>query len=231
MNLSALALRFRPVVYLVAVVLMGFGAFSYFDLPTRADPEVTIREAVVTTQHPGLSPLRVEKLITTPLEESIREMPEVDEIRSTSMPGRSIIHVQLEYGQPDLEALWQKLRDRVGAAEPRLPAGTQAPVVNDDFGDVAVVTAALTSADFALHEVADYAEHVQDRLYALPGTARVDLLGVPDERIRIQPDDARLAPTRPCPWPIWRVSSAPMPTRRAGWPTPTASPRSSSPCR
>jgi len=192
-NVSALALRFRPVVYMVAAVLMGFGAFSYFDLPTRADPEVTIREAVVTTRHPGLSPLRVAKLITAPLEESIREIHEVDEIRSTSMPGRSIIHVQLEYGQPDLEALWQELRDRVAAAEGQLPAGTKAPVVNDDFSDVAVVTAALTSVDFTLPEVADYAEHVQDRLYALPGTARVDLLGVPGERIRIQPDDARLA--------------------------------------
>jgi len=146
-----------------------------------------------TTRHPGLSPLRVEKLITAPLEESIRETHEVDEIRPTSMPGRSIIHVALEYGQPELEALWQELGHRVAAAEGQLAAGTKAPVVNDDFSDVAVVTAALRWVDFTLPEVADYAEHVQDRLYALPGTARVDLLGVPGERIRIQPDDARLA--------------------------------------
>lgn len=193
MNLSVLALRFRPVVYMLAVVLMAFGAFSYFDLPARADPKVTIREALVITEHPGLSPLRVEKLITEPLERSIRQISEVDEIRSTSMPGKSIIHVEIDYGHPDLDALWQELRDRVDAARPQLPDGTRSPVINDDFGDVAVVTAALTSADFPKREVAEFAEHVQDRLYALDGTKRVDLLGVHAERIRIEPDDARLA--------------------------------------
>lgn len=193
MNLSVLALRFRPVVYLLAVVLMALGAFSYFDLPARADPKVTIREALVITEHPGLAPMRVEKRITQPLERSIRRIAEVDEIRSTSLPGQSIIHVEIDYGHPDLDARWQELRDRVAAARPQLPEGTRAPVVNDDFDDVAVVTAALTAADFPKRAVADYAEHVQDRLYALPGTKRVDLLGVHAERIRIAPDDARMA--------------------------------------
>jgi multidrug efflux pump subunit AcrB len=66
-------------------------------------------------------------------------------------------------------------------------------VVNDDFGDVAVVTAALTARDFTPAERHDLAQHVRDRLLAVPGTKRVDILGAWEERIYIEPQAARLA--------------------------------------
>ena len=54
MNLSQLAFRFRPVVLLATVAAMFFGAFSYLSLPTREDPSITVREAVVSTRFAGL---------------------------------------------------------------------------------------------------------------------------------------------------------------------------------
>ncbi|MBN2887129.1 MAG: efflux RND transporter permease subunit, partial [Chromatiaceae bacterium] len=112
MNLSVWAYRYRPVVALMLVVLMGHGVMSYFALPAREDPQITVREAVITTEFPGLSAERIERLITRPLEDAVRRVPEVEEIRSLSMPGRSIIHAELYPTLFELDAIWQDLRNR-----------------------------------------------------------------------------------------------------------------------
>ncbi|MDR5865195.1 efflux RND transporter permease subunit [Halomonas koreensis] len=193
MNLTQLAHRRRPVVYLATLLAMLFGLYSYFTLPAREDPSITIREAVVTTAYPGLPATQVEENISKPLEESIRTLGEVERIRSTSLRGRSILHVEIQDRYFDLDQIWDEMRQRVEAARPRLPEGTQAPVVNDDFGDVAVVTAALTAEDFPQAEQQEIAEHVRAALYGVPGTKKVELLGLQEQRVFVDIAEARLA--------------------------------------
>ena len=48
---TTLALRFQRIVFALVAGLMLFGVWSYFNLPAREDPEITIREAVVTTRY------------------------------------------------------------------------------------------------------------------------------------------------------------------------------------
>lgn len=193
MNLSELALRFRPVVSMLALLLMAYGASSYLGLPAREDPEITIREAVVTTTFPGLSAERVEGLITKTIEEAVRQMAEIEEIRSVSMPGVSIVHVEVDDSYFDLDQIWDELREKVEGVEDELPEGAGKPRVNDDFGNVATVTAALTAPDFAMADLFAMAQHVRDLLYAVEGTERIELLGVQPERIFIETANARLA--------------------------------------
>ncbi|ATJ81338.1 efflux RND transporter permease subunit [Halomonas beimenensis] len=193
MNLSQIAHRRRPVFYLATVLAMLFGLYSYFTLPAREDPAITVREAVVTTAFPGLPAAQVEENITKPLEERIRTVGEVEEIRSTSMRGRSILHVEIQDRYFDLEQIWDEVRQKIEAARPDLPAGTRDPVFNDDFGDVAVVTAALTAEDFPQAEQQEIAEHVRTVLYGVPGTKKVELLGLQAQRVFVDIAEARLA--------------------------------------
>ncbi len=193
MNVSQLALRYWPVVLMLVVVANVAGVASYFSLPTREDPEITIREAVVTTYFEGLSAERVELLITKTLEEAIRQVPEVEQIRSTSMPGTSIIHVEIQDKYFDLEQIWDEMRHKIEAVRNDLPEGASAPQVNDDFGDVAVVTAALTADDFSMSQMFDMAQHIRDQLYTVKNTKRVDILGAQPERIYVETTNARLA--------------------------------------
>ncbi len=193
MTLSEMAYRRRAVVYLVTVLLMGIGAVNYFTLPAREDPEITIREALVTTEYPGLSAERMELLVTKTLEEAVRQIPEVEEIRSVTQAGLSIIHVELRDSIFELDQVWDEVRAEVEAARAQLPDGTGPPRVFDDFGDVAVVTAALTADDFDMADMYDMAQHVRDLMYGVPGTKRVDLLGVQPERIYVEAKNARLA--------------------------------------
>lgn len=193
MTLSEIGYRYRPVVLTVVLLLMAFGVFSYFTLPAKEDPTVTIREAVVTTMYPGLSAGRVERLITKTLEEAIRQVPEVEGLRSTSSSGLSVIHVEVHDRYFDLDQIWDEVRQKIEAAQRDLPDGTWPPVFNDDFGDVAVLTVALRGADHPMADVADIAEHIRDTLYTVAGTKRVDILGVQPDRIYIEVANARLA--------------------------------------
>ena len=193
MNISEIAFRNRLVVLATTLVLMLFGTISFFSLPAREDPEILIREALVVTQFPGMSAERVDRLITKSLEEHIRQIAEIKEIRSSSTTGMSTIHVVIEDRYFDLDQIWDDLRKRVRGAAAELPDGTYPSIINDDFGDVAVLTVALTADGFEMSEVFDMAQHVRDMLYNIDGTKKVDILGIQPERIYIDTTNARLA--------------------------------------
>ncbi|MFC4972870.1 efflux RND transporter permease subunit [Halomonas beimenensis] len=193
MNLSQIAHRRRPVFYLATVLAMLFGLYSYFTLPAREDPAITVREAVVTTAFPGLPAARWRRTSPSPWRSASVPVGEVEEIRSTSMRGRSILHVEIQDRYFDLEQIWDEVRQKIEAARPDLPAGTRDPVFNDDFGDVAVVTAALTAEDFPQAEQQEIAEHVRTVLYGVPGTKKVELLGLQAQRVFVDIAEARLA--------------------------------------
>jgi multidrug efflux pump subunit AcrB len=95
MNLTELAYKYQKLLFFVIVIFTIYGAYSYFTLPAQEDPSITIREAVVSTSYPGMSPDRVELLITKKLEENIRKIPEIKEITSVSSTGSSVIHVKI----------------------------------------------------------------------------------------------------------------------------------------
>ena len=193
MNFTEIAFKYRKSVLMVLALLLINGAFAYFTLPAQEDPTITIRDAIVTTSFPGMAPERVEQLITRALEKEIRKIPEVEKIRSTSVTGRSVIHVEIYDRYFNLDNIWQDLRNKVKQAEVNLPSGTLTPHINDSFGDVSVVTLALTADGFSLGEMYDIAKHIRDNIYTVNGTKKVDIIGAQDERIFLEVANAKLS--------------------------------------
>jgi len=171
---------------LVAVLLGGF--WVYLTQPRQEDPTITIRTAQVVTRMPGLSPERVEQLITRPIEQAIKAMPEVEEIVSISMSGVSIVTPEIESRYNDTDPIWADLRNKMDDVASQLPDGAAEPQVNDDYGRVSAVTIALSGDDFGMAELREVARDLQDELGTLPLVARVDLFGIQPERIWIEFD-------------------------------------------
>ncbi len=190
MNISVLALRYQSAVFLIVSLIMLYGVYSYFNLPAREDPEILVREAVVVTTYPGLDASRVEMLVTKPLEETIATLPEIKEIRSTSIDGISIIHPVIDDNFTDLSQIFDQLREKILDATASLPEGTNAPQINDNFGDVAVITLALWGDDYPQKDLLDFAQHLRDQMLAIPGTKKIEILGVQPEQISIEFRDA-----------------------------------------
>jgi len=183
----------RNRVTLVALTALIFaGVQAYFDLPRSMDPGFTIRVAQVVTRMPGASPDRVEQLITDRVEQVVQEIPELDTVTSTSRTGISIVTVQVREEFTDMRPIWDNLRRKIQRIEPDLPEGAAAPTVDDEFGDVFGVMVAVRSDGFSPAETREFAEEIRDELLHVRDVAKVELLGVQEERVFVEYEIARL---------------------------------------
>lgn len=193
MSLTGFAFRHNRLFFLLLFFIIVLGIKNYLGFPSQEDPSFTIRESVVTAYYPGMSADRMENLVTRRLEEKIREIPEVEYIRSSSKTDYSIIHVAVYDRYFDMQTIWDKLRNKMDEVKPELPSGTRGPFVNDEFGDVTIASLALTSDGFSLTEMYDTAEDIQRELYTIPGVKQVKLYGVQDEVIYLEFKNSRLS--------------------------------------
>ncbi|MEP3245760.1 MAG: efflux RND transporter permease subunit [Sneathiella sp.] len=181
--ITEFALKNSRLTILLVLMIILAGVLTFVTYPSREDPSIVIRNANVTTQFPGMSPARVEDLLTRPIEEKIREIPEVKHIESDSKTGVSLVKITLEDNVNDLGPVWQDLRDKMGDLTSELPEGTIGPFVDDQLGDTAVATIALWADGFSLSEMQDVAKTLSERLYALEGVSKIQRFGEQDERI------------------------------------------------
>ncbi|MGI9290998.1 MAG: efflux RND transporter permease subunit, partial [Gammaproteobacteria bacterium] len=176
---------------LIAIIIAGVS--TYATQPRQEDPEITLRTAQVITRFPGLAPERVEELITDPIEEKIKEISEIDDIKSISMTGLSIVTPEAHARYYDMDPIWNDLRNKMDDIRDSLPEGVQSLQVNDDYGRVAVVTLALTGSDYTMAELTDVAQDLKDALASLSLVAQVTLHGIQQERIWLEFDSSFLA--------------------------------------
>lgn len=193
MNLTKIAFEYKKSVLLVIALLVINGVFAYFTLPAQEDPSITVREAIITTTFPGMSSERIEQLITKKLEEELVKVPELKDITSSSSSGLSTIHVSIQDRYFDLDAIWQDVRNKATAAHGKMPEGTNKPFVNDEFGDVSVITLSLTADGFSMANMFDTAQHIRDTLYGVKGTKKIEILGQQDEQIFLEVSNAKLS--------------------------------------
>jgi len=194
-KITEFAIQANRITVLVLIGIPLIGLLVFLDYPRQEDPSIQIRQAIVTAFHPGMDVYQVEDLITRTLEEKIREIGEVDDVWSSSQDGRTTIYAEIDdwVKGPDIPAVWQSLRNKMSDAARELPAGTQGPFVNDEFGLTAVATIALWSDGFSLEEMRRVARDARRRLDSLQGVERIELFGVQPERIFLTVSNARLA--------------------------------------
>lgn len=192
--LTRFALQNPMFVLALTLIALIAGPLSFLTHPSREDPKITIREASVQARFAGMAADKVEQLITQKLEEKIREMPEVDEIRSTSSTGQSLITIAIDDDQTDLDPIWTTLRDKMTEVANDLPAGTSGPFVDTDRGDVAMATIALTADGFGNAEMHAAAKEFRRRLYAnVDGVRKITFFGVLQQQVFVEFDTVRLA--------------------------------------
>ncbi len=194
-NLSAWALRHRSLV-LYAIVLLGIvGAFSYSQLGQSEDPPFTFRAMVVRTLLPGASAEEVARQVTDRIERKLMETGRYEMIRAYSRPGESqVIFVAKDsMKSSELPDLWYQVRKKVGDIRATLPPGTVGPFFNDEFGDTFGNIYALTADGFDYAVLKDYADRLEIELQRVPDVAKVELIGLQDEKIWIELSNTKLA--------------------------------------
>lgn len=193
MNITRLALENNRTTWVLIFVLLLSGITAFDKMPKDYDPGFIIRTAQVVTYFPGASPQRVEELVSDKIEKVVQQIPELDFVSSTSKTGVSIVSVNIKESYKEMRPIWDNLRRKIQSIEKDLPSDAQAPIVNDEFGDVFGVVIGLTAEGYTYREMEEVAEQVRDQLLRLPEAAKVDIFGVQEQRVFIEFENAKMA--------------------------------------
>ena len=130
-------LKNKAVTWLLLVLILAGGLFSYAKMGKLEDAPFTIKQALVLTPYPGASPSEVQFQVTDVLEEAIQSLGELYYLKTENRAGLSkiTVYVKKEIRADEMQQLWDKLRRKVNDVQGKLPSGAGTSIVNDDFGD------------------------------------------------------------------------------------------------
>ncbi|WDT86494.1 efflux RND transporter permease subunit [Alteromonas sp. 009811495] len=183
------------------VILITAGLSALGSLPRIEDPRIDTRNALIITQYPGASAERVEALVSDVLEDRLREIFEIKEVKSTSRAGISVILIETQdwVDNSSNEELFSEIRDAIGAASSSFPEGAMAPVFDEKRGATAFTLLLSLRATYPdttpITLTARLAQELTDRLRNVNGTELVRVYGEPSEEISVNIDPVKLAAT------------------------------------
>ncbi len=193
MTLSDLCIN-RPVFTWVLVAIpVVMGLVSYNELGVDLFPDVDFPVCTVTTVLPGASVEEMETTVSKPIEDIINTVAGIDELRSITQEGVSIVTVQFLLSKNG-DVGTQEVRDKVNSILSDLPDGTKPPNVDKfDTGSMPVMTIAVSGRrDF--REVTEIArKQIKERLETVPGVGAINLVGGRVRAMNVVVDTDRLA--------------------------------------
>src|SRR5436305_1445554 len=194
-KLAEICIR-RPVfAAMIVLSLVVVGTASYFRLGVDRFPSVDLPTVSVRTSLPGASAEAVETLVSQPVEEAVNTVDGIDELRSVSAQGVSVIIATFKLNR-NLETAAQDVRDRVATVINRLPeeARQRPPVVQKFNNDSTPVLVISLSGERSLRELTELADKVAGPQFErVGGVGEVDIVGGVDRAINVWVDADRLA--------------------------------------
>jgi HAE1 family hydrophobic/amphiphilic exporter-1 len=193
MSLSDVCIN-RPVFTWVLVAIpVVLGAFAYERLGVDQFPSVDFPVCTVTTVLPGSGVEEMETTVTKPIEDAINTVSGIDELRSTTSEGVSVVTVQFQLSKNgDVGA--QEVRDKVSSILSSLPKGTETPIVNRFETDSMPVMTIAVSGRRDLREVTEIArKQIKEQLETVNGVGAVNLVGGRTRAMNITLDTNKLA--------------------------------------
>ncbi|MDX2466029.1 MAG: efflux RND transporter permease subunit [Acidimicrobiia bacterium] len=194
-NLSEWSLRHPSLSIYFMLALFLAGVMAYMNLGQAEDPEFTIKTMAVRTFWPGATALEVEQQITDRIETKLQETPWLDFLSSYSKPGESMVFVELKDYTPATEVpdAWYQVRKKLDDIRHTFPEGVRGPFPNDEFGDTFGTIYALTADGISYADLRDYVDDIRQELLRVPDVAKVDLIGVQEEKIFVELSNAKLS--------------------------------------
>ncbi len=123
-KLIAYTLKQKGMVIFAALVIVVFGFYSYLKLPIDAFPDVTNIQVEVVSHADGLSAEEIERSVTQPIEMAMRGLPDIEQLRSVTKFGLSIVTVVFK-DNVDIYFARQLVFERLAEAREKVPKGVQ----------------------------------------------------------------------------------------------------------
>ncbi len=188
------SLENRFLVFIAFLLMAVAGGWSALQLPIDAVPDMTNVQITVITKAGALSPVEVERLVTYPVESTMGGIPNVEELRSVSRFGISVVTIVFEEGT-DIFLARQLVNERIGIASSMIPAEYGAP----ELGPLSTALGEILQFEVRgpgyspteLRSVLDW--DIIPRLRGVDGVTEVNSHGGLFKTFEIQPDPHRLS--------------------------------------
>ncbi|SHJ46541.1 cobalt-zinc-cadmium resistance protein CzcA [Reichenbachiella agariperforans] len=186
----------KLIIGLLTLGLVIWGGYSLSQLPIDAVPDITNNQVQVITASPSLAAEEVERLITFPIEITMATIPEIEEIRSFSRFGLSVVTIVFK---EDIDVYWarQQVSERMSEVESQIPPGVGRPhlgPITTGLGEIyqyVVGTAPGYENQYDARELRSIQDWIIRRqLLGTPGVADVSSFGgyLKQYEIAIDPD-------------------------------------------
>ncbi len=187
------SLNNRLLVVILWFVVGAIGVRSLGELPIDAVPDVTNIQVQILTTSPGLAPQEMERFITFPVETSMSGLPAVEEIRSVSKFGLSVVTVVFEEGT-DIYWARQLISERLVEAREQIPDGYGEP----EMGPISTGLGEIYQFEvrgeghslMELREILDW--NINYQLRSVPGIVEVNAFGGELKTFQVTVDPDRL---------------------------------------
>ena len=192
MLISDAAIDRRSTVLALMLIILIVGIYSYLILPRESSPDITVPYVLVVTPYEGVTPEDIESLITHPLERKLTGLKDVEEIRSVSAEGSSMITIEF-VPDIDIDNAMQRVRDKVDQALPDLPDNLEndPSILEINLSEFPILMMAI-SGDRDETVLKATGEELEDRIEQISGVLDVVLTGGREREIRVEFDPDRL---------------------------------------
>ena len=181
----------RSILFLLVLLALA-GALAAFKLPVTLFPTVDFPRVVVLLDA-GDRPADLMMLaVTQPVEEAVRRVPGVRNVRSTTSRGSAEVSVNFDWGI-DMGLATSQINQAITQILPNLPPGTQLTTKRMDPTVFPILAYSLTSSGLsqtALYDLARY--QLRPLLSSVNGVARIEVMGGAQEEYQVTVDPARL---------------------------------------
>lgn len=190
-------LEHRIAVFMTFLALVIVGCITYSTLSVSLLPDIDIPHITVKVNRDNTSARELENTVVAPLRRQLMQVTGLDAIKSETRDGQAVIYLTLGYGI-DTDIAYIETNEKIDAAMNSLPRDMSRPkAVKASATDIPVLYIQMTpksDTDENFIAMADVASNiVRRRLEQLPEIAMVDVTGLPDKILQVQPDHDLMA--------------------------------------
>ena len=187
-TISTILAHSRTVLSTLLLILVA-GAITYVTIPKEAEPDIDIPVIYVSMVHDGISPEDAERLLVRPMEQELRALEGLKEMRANAYEGGANVTLEFEAGAVDTDQALLDVREKVDAAKTKLPSETDDPSVNEvklsKQDPMLVLNISGTIPERTLVKIA---KDLKDEIEGITGVLEVDLYGDREELLEVVVD-------------------------------------------
>ncbi|MFA5879600.1 MAG: efflux RND transporter permease subunit [Candidatus Margulisiibacteriota bacterium] len=185
--LTEFALKNKTSFFVLAILIMIVGIFSYIQLPKTDFPDVKFPYIYISCIYPGAAPEDIETLVVNPLERELKSLNDIKEVKSTSYESYAIVFLEFN-PEVNVDTALQKVKEKVDLAKPNLPQDIKEPQINEISIDKIPAMIVNLSGPIGLVNLKAVAEKLQDKIDGVPGVLETKIVGGLDKEVKILVD-------------------------------------------